>query len=192
MLNRTQYFVKEHVGMLKIQSQYDIIDPNTSQQIGSAHEKRPIWAFVLGMVIGQHAVPTKVELTAQGEATPTATISRGFTFLRSKINVTNNLTGQSLGYFKSKLLTINGGFMVFDNNDKQIAEVKGSWKSWDFKFIDAQNGELGVVSKKWAGIGKELFTSADNYMVQLHDSKNSLMLLMAALALDTVFAENES
>ena len=190
MLTRTQYLVKEHIGLLKLQSVYDIIDPMTQQKIGQAQEKRPLWSLLLGMVVGAQAVPTKIELIAEGETTPVATISRGFTFLRSKINVID-AQGQVTGYFKSKLLTINGGFGVYDTHDQQIAEVKGSWKSWDFKFIDAQNNELGIVSKKWMGFGKELFTSADNYMVSLNDSKHSMMLLLAALALDTVFAEQD-
>lgn len=188
MLNRTQYLIKEHIGVFKLQNTYEIIDPNTQQIIGHAQEKQPLWALLLGMILGNNAVPTKIELIAQGDTAPTASITRGFTLLRSKIEVFN-ANNQPVGYFKSKIMTINGGFLVFDNQDQQIAEVQGSWRSWDFKFIDNQNNELGVVSKKWMGFGKELFTSADNYMVSLNDAKHSLILLMAALALDTVFAE---
>ena len=188
MLNRTQYLVKEHIGVFKIQNAYDIVDPATQQIIGRAQEKQPVWSLLLGMILGNNAVPTQIELVAQDENVPTATIRRGFTLLRSKIEVFDR-DGSPVGYFKSKIMTINGGFLVFNNQDQQIAEVQGSWRSWDFKFIDNQNNELGVVSKKWMGLGKELFTSADNYMVSLNDAKHSLILLMAALALDTVFAE---
>lgn len=188
MLNRTQYLVKEHIGVFKIQNAYDIVDPITHQIIGRAQEKQPVWSLLLGMVLGGNAVPTQLELIAQGESVPTATIRRGFTLLRSKIEVFDG-NGLPIGYFKSKIMTINGGFLVFNNQDEQIAEVQGSWRSWDFKFIDNQNNELGVVSKRWMGLGKELFTSADSYMVSLTDTKHSLILLIAALALDTVFAE---
>jgi len=50
------------------------------------------------------------------------------------------------------------------------------------------------VTKKWAGFGKELFTSADNYVISLSDhapkERNVAALLLAAgLAIDIVYKE---
>jgi len=103
---------------------------------------------------------------------------------------------QSLGYFKSKLLSIGGGFNVYDNQDQQVAEVKGNWKGWDFKFVNTNGREIGTVTKKWAGFGKELFTSADNYVISLTDLNGanpaaSALLLAAGLAIDIVYNESE-
>ena len=55
---------------------------------------------------------------------------------------------------------------------------------------------LGTVTKKWAGIGRELFTSADNYMIALSDASQAnpgvaALLLAAGLAIDIVFKEKE-
>ena len=102
--------------------------------------------------------------------------------------------GKPLGYFKSKLISIGGGFNVFDNQNQQVAEVKGNWKGWDFKFVSKQGREIGSVTKKWAGLGKELFTSADNYIISLKDLSGaspvaSALLLAAGLAIDIVYKE---
>jgi hypothetical protein len=73
-----------------------------------------------------------------------------------------------------------------------VAQVKGNWIGWNFKFI-AQNGkEIGIVSRKWSGLGKELFTSADNYVVALHEPNPAaaVLLLAAGLAVDTVYKED--
>jgi len=50
------------------------------------------------------------------------------------------------------------------------------------------------VTKKWAGIGKELFTTADNYVISLNETagrnqESVAMLLAAGLAVDTVYKE---
>jgi hypothetical protein len=50
------------------------------------------------------------------------------------------------------------------------------------------------VTKKWAGLGKELFTTADNYVISLTDLGGagqgaSALLLAAGLAIDVVFKE---
>ena len=194
LLERTSFFVKERVGLLKLTDTYDILDPATGQAIGIAKEEPPIWAKYLRLVVEKHLMPTTVNIYEQEGRPPVASIHRGFTFIRSKIRVVAG--GRPLGYFKSKLISIGGGFNVFDNQDQQVAEVKGNWKGWDFKFISKQGREIGSVTKKWAGLGKELFTSADNYIISLRDLGGAspaagALLLAAGLAIDIVYKESE-
>lgn len=54
--------------------------------------------------------------------------------------------------------------------------------------------ELAHVSKKWAGLGKELFTSADNYMLEIKpvvapNSPVRQMILAAVMCIDMVLKE---
>ena len=190
MLDRTNFFIKEHVGVLKLSDTYDIIDPDTQQQLGVAQEKLSFLIHALRLVIDKRMLPTKVEISEQVNGPAVLTIKRGLTFLRSRIEILDR-SGQAIGYFKSKLFSLGGGFFVYDMRDQLIAEVKGDWKGWNFKFIDSKGAEQGTVSKKWAGIGKELFTSADNYMISIADDfkANSGLLLAAGLAIDIVFKE---
>ena len=58
----------------------------------------------------------------------------------------------------------------------------------------AGNNELAKVSKKWAGLGKELFTSADNYMLEISDEvppDNPVrqLILGAVMCIDMVLKE---
>ena len=85
-----------------------------------------------------------------------------------------------------------GAFRVFDSSGNQVALVKGDWKGWNFRFLDENNNELGKITKKWAGIGKELFTSADNYIISMNETPSAgkaILLLAAGLAVDTVYKE---
>ena len=54
--------------------------------------------------------------------------------------------------------------------------------------------ELANVTKKWAGLGKELFTSADNYMLSIGQSVPStdasrILILAAVMCIDMVLKE---
>ena len=54
--------------------------------------------------------------------------------------------------------------------------------------------EMAQVSKKWAGLGKEMFTSADNYVLSISDTvpaDNDLRLLIVAavMCIDMVLKE---
>jgi uncharacterized protein YxjI len=54
--------------------------------------------------------------------------------------------------------------------------------------------ELARVSKKWAGLGKELFTSADNYMLAIDTALPAeddvrILIMAAVLCIDMVLKE---
>jgi uncharacterized protein YxjI len=195
LLERTSYFIRERAAVLKLTDTYDILDPMTQQIIGIAKEEPAAWAKWLRLVIKKHQMPTRVNIYEVDGHPPVLSMYRGFTFLHSKVRVIAG-DGTSLGYFKSKLFSIGGGFNVFDNADQQVAQVKGNWKGWDFQFLNQQGREIGKVTKKWAGLGKELFTSADNYIITINDDGGanqaaSALLLAAGLAIDVVFKEGD-
>jgi uncharacterized protein YxjI len=139
-------------------------------------------------------MPTAVNIYESESQPPLVSVRRGFTFIRSKLHVTA-ADGRKLGYFRSKLLSIGGGFYVFDSADNQVAEVKGDWKGWNFRFLNKGGREIGTVTKKWAGLGKELLTSADNYIIALTDGETNRdtrsLLLAAGICIHVVFKESE-
>ena len=96
------------------------------------------------------------------------TVRRGITIFLSKVEVLDE-RDQLVGSFKQKLFSIGGKFAVRDPQDNELCTLKGKWTSWDFRFV-RDDQELARVTKKWAGLGKELFTTADNYMLSIDAS----------------------
>src|SRR5262249_11303449 len=123
LLDRHILLVKERVAFAKLTDTYDILDPASGQTIGIAKEEPPTWAKLLRLAVGKQSLPTSVNVYEHEGAPAVLSVRRGFTVLRSKINVVAG--GRNLGYFKSKLISIGGGFTVFDHKDQQVAEVKG-------------------------------------------------------------------
>lgn len=194
MLELTQFLVKEHVGMLKLTDAYDILDPATGKKVGFAHENLSALAKLGRLLIDKRLLPTRVEIKETEDGPAVLVLRRGFTFLRARVEVLDR-SGTLLGWFRAKLLTLGGGFFVHNAEGKQVAEVKGDWKGWNFQFVAADGAQWGTVTKQWAGIGKELFTSADTYIIALEPKLGSnpamaSLLLAAGLAIDTVFKEN--
>lgn len=197
MLNRSTYFVRERVGILKLSDTYDIFDPDSRAQIGIAKDKPGDLIHALRLFLGKEALPIKVFVyegdNPDDESKLLFSIQRGFTLWRSKVDVLDK-DGRTIGWFVSKILSIGGAFTVFDAEGVQIAMIQGDWKGWNFSFKDASGSEIGNVTKKWSGVGKELFTTADNYMISLNQEyppATNLLLLAAGLAVDTVFKEKK-
>jgi uncharacterized protein YxjI len=195
LLNRNTFFVKERVAFAKLTDTYDLLDPATQQTVGIAREEPPAWATWLRLLINKQLMPTRVNIYEGEGQPPVVSIHRGVSLWRTRVTVTNG-DGRQLGYFKSKLFSLGGGFFVFDPADKQIADIKGDWKGWNFKMTATDGHEIGTVTKKWAGIGKELFTSADNYIISFSNGVASTpdvcaLLLAAGIAIDTVYKEKK-
>lgn len=195
MLSRKTYFIREHVGFMKLSDTFDILDPETQEQIGIAKEKISGLMKLLRLVAKKQMLPTKVFIyegsDPQDESKLLFSIQRGFTLFRSKVEVLN-ADGTLVGWFKSKVWSLGGAFRVFDVQGQEVALVKGDWKGWNFRFLDATENELGTITKKWSGLGKELFTSADNYIIALNGEPEpalATLLLAAGLAIDTVYKE---
>jgi uncharacterized protein YxjI len=167
VLNRNIFFVKEHVGFLKAANNYDVLDPETGEVILHCREERlGIITKILRFTDYKTMTPFHVDVrTPQGEQV--LSVKRGISVFLSKVDVLDE-SDQRLGGFKQKWLSLGGSFKVLSASDEVMCELKGKWTNWDFKFIAGQT-ELGSVTKKWGGLGRELFTSADNYVLQISD-----------------------
>jgi hypothetical protein len=191
VFDRKAFLVKERVGFLKLSDTYDIFDPSTGAQIGIAREQVGPLLHVLRLLINKRLLPTVVEVREREAGPVVLTIRRS---ALSQVTV-HGRTGGELGRFKAKLFALRAGFRVFDKAERQVAEIKGDWKGWNFRFLNADGTEIGKVTKQWAGLGKELFTSADNYVIALDERlpmapDAAALLLAAGLAIDTVYNEN--
>jgi len=192
ILNQNLFFVKEHVGMFKAANNYDIHDPDNQEMIMTCREENlGFFTKLLRFTNYKRMTPFEVEIkTSSGDKV--LTVKRGIAIFLSTVEVFDE-NEKLVGRFKQKFFSIGGKFNVFDTNDKVLCTLKGKWTSWDFSFIK-DDIELANVSKKWAGIGKELFTTADNYMLTIdekvpHDDPLRILILAAVICIDMVLKE---
>ena len=193
LLSSRQFLVKERVAILKLTDTYDIHNPQTNAQIGTARDEPPGWAKALRLLMKKHFLPTTIRVY-QSDGSPALLSLRKKPGILHTTVILEDMNARPLGSFKSKLFSLGGGFLVHDAQGNQFAEVTGDWKGWNFRFLDSGGRELGVVTKKWGGIGKELLTTADNYVISLNDcvaagGDQAALLLSAGLAIDIVFKE---
>ena len=192
IVNRNLFFVKEHVGMFKAANNYDIFDPNTNEQILNCREENlGFFTKMLRFTDYKRMTPFNVELrTVAGNKV--LTVKRGVAFFVSTVEVLDE-NDQLVGTFKQQFFSIGGKFDLLDTNGNVFCTLEGKWTSWDFSFAK-DNVEFAHVSKKWAGFGKELFTSADNYMLQIdervpQDHPMRLLILASVMCIDMVLKE---
>lgn len=192
MLEADKFVVKEQAKFLKSAQSYEIFDADTQELIGTAVETIGGLNKMLRWVISKALMPTRFEIREKPDDALLFVIRRGAYIFRSRVEVLN-ADGELIGYFRSKILTIGGGFHVYDKNDNHFAEVKGNIIGFNYRIrTPDKEVELGTVKKKWGGVGRELFTSADTYMVDISDDLRDqpvakMLTLATALAIDMIF-----
>ena len=192
VLSKNVFLVKEHVGLFKAAHNYDIYDPETSQIILECREDRMgFFTKMLRFSDWKRMTPFDISIrTPDGQQV--VRVSRGVALFLSKVTVRNE-SDQVIGGFKQKLFSIGAKFDVLDSNDESMCTLKGSLTGWNFRFM-AGDSELAHVTKKWAGLGKEMFTSADNYALEISehvppDSAVRQLILAAVMCIDMVIKE---
>jgi uncharacterized protein YxjI len=68
-----------------------------------------------------------------------------------------------------------------------------NWRAWNFNIQDHTGAEVARITKTWEGLAKTMFTTADNYVVQIHrplpDPLRTLVVA-AALGVDTALKQD--
>ena len=59
---------------------------------------------------------------------------------------------------------------VYSPDNNLLCSFRSDWKGWNLTLTDPTGASIGEVKKKWNGVGKELFTSADKYYVSVNPS----------------------
>ncbi len=190
--NKNLYLVKEHVGIFKAANNYDIYDPESGDIIMECREPSLGWITkLLRFSDYKHMTPFDVQIRTPDDQR-IIRVQRGISLFLSKVEVRDH-NNELIGSFAQKLFSIGGKFDVLDINDQVICSLEGSWMGFDFYFRDGET-TLAHVTKKWGGLGAELFTSADNYVLEINpeiaeQGHTRKLILAAVMCIDMVLKE---
>jgi uncharacterized protein YxjI len=68
-----------------------------------------------------------------------------------------------------------------------------NWRAWNFNIQDHTGAEIARITKTWEGLVKTMFTTADNYVVQIHRPLQDplrTLVVAAALGVDTALKQD--
>lgn len=187
-----EYFIDEKVQFLKFHNEYKIYN-NIGSPMGSVMQHVSTGHKILRLFLKKAMLPFHLEIKDNNEKV-LATIRRGWTFWLSKITI-SDANGNVSGYIKQKFRFLKPRFQIFDAGENQIAEINGDWKAWAFSITDQNGTQIGTINKKWAGVAKEFFTSADKYHVTIApeyaEDRNKMNIVVTAITIDMVLKESQ-
>ncbi len=77
---------------------------------------------------------------------------------------------------------------------KVYGSINGeNWRAWNFNIQDHNGTEVARITKTWEGLAKTMFTTADNYVLQIHrplEDPLRTLVVAAALGVDTALKQD--
>ncbi|MBH0099342.1 DUF2510 domain-containing protein [Salinibacterium sp. NSLL150] len=152
------------------------------------------------MVVGQDNATKRLQIV-DAAGIPVLTLIRPAAILKSTVTVmredgmpVGQIVQDNLGVMASLL----GGRFNIRFRMESEGEVLGtinaeSWRAWDFSIQDTHGAEIARITKTWAGFSKEMFTKADNYVLEMHRKLEDplvSLVVSAAIAVDTVLNQD--
>jgi hypothetical protein len=161
---RSNYFVGQNAICSKSYNKYQIFN-NKRENIGFVKEKITKSSKILNQIVGKTFLPAQIEITS-ANGTLEVVLSRRWFFQRSKI-IMHDPRGNVLGRVKKKTGIFKSSYIVLNQSEQVIAEISGKDKEWSFMITDASKSKIGTIDKKWEGIMKEIYSSADKFNVNI-------------------------
>jgi uncharacterized protein YxjI len=121
------------------------------------------------------------------------TLTRPRKFMKSKFQVTGP-DGSAIGEIAQKKVFGKIRFTLTAGGQDVGTLNAENWRAWNFNIQDAGGTEVARITKTWEGFGKAIFTTADNYVVQIHAPLQEplrTMAVTAALCVDTALKQDD-
>ncbi|SFT31560.1 phospholipid scramblase-related protein [Streptomyces sp. ok210] len=183
LFNQQVLVVNQKAKLIEVTNEYSVFDQN-GNTIGSVIQVgqsalRKVLRFVSS--IDQY-LTHKLEIRdAYGQ--PQLLLTRPAKFIKSRV-VVQRPDGSAVGEIvqQNAIGKINFAIMV---DGQKIGAIKAeNWRAWNFAIVDHNDAEIARITKTWEGLAKTLFTTADNYVLQIHyQLPEPLLSLVVATAL---------
>jgi uncharacterized protein YxjI len=184
--------VNQKAKLIELTNQYGVFTPS-GQQVASVTE------------VGQSAAKKAVRLLTSYDqflthryvindpsGAPILQLTRPAKLMKSSIIVSDG-AGTEIGriiqdnvFGKIHFSLQGGGYTLGSINAE-------NWRAWNFRIEDHTGTEVARVTKTFEGFAKTMFTTADNYVVQLHAQIPQPLLSLvvaAALSIDTALKQD--
>ncbi len=185
--------VNQKAKLIELNNQYTVFN-QSGQQIAAVNE------------VGQNAAKKALRLLSNLDQ-----------FMKHRLDITDS-SGRLVLRITRPAKVMKSTVIVSDPNDVEIGRIvqdnvfgkihftlqagghtygsirAENWRAWNFRIEDHTGAEIARITKTFEGFAKTIFTTADNYVVQIHaqipQPLNSLVVA-AALCVDTALKQDD-
>lgn len=174
----------------ELKNRYQVFDQSQQAVLEVAEVGDGFLPFLGRMFLGPlRAFSAEVTDLAAGRVA--LRLHRRFRFIFHRLEVESG-SGEKLGAIERRWSWLRKIYDVEDAQGRVVARLFGPiLRPWTFE-LQVNEQVVGQIQKRWSGLGKELFTDADNFGVDLHgvtDPNLKALAFAATVLIDVVHFE---
>ncbi|GAA2486258.1 phospholipid scramblase-related protein [Streptomyces longisporus] len=175
--------VNQKAKLIELTNEYKVMDQN-GHQIGSVTEVgqstlKKVARFVSSL---DQFMTHRLEIR-DAHGRPQLVLTRPAKVFKSRVLVSRP-DGSPVGEIVQQNMIGKINFAM-NADGQQVGAIKAeNWRAWNFAIVDHAENEVARITKTWEGLAKTMFTTADNYVLQIHyQLPEPLLSLVVATAL---------
>lgn len=195
LLNRSVLVIEQKPKFVELTNEYRILDDD-GNEIGVIRQEGQSKARKLLRLVSsvdQFLTHRLSVYDAAGEKV--LDIVRPAKVLKSTLQILDG-SGNERGRIVQKNVVGKKRFLLEGAGSDALGSIDAeNWRSWDFAINDPDGAEVGRITKKWAGILREGFTTADRYLLHISGDVPAdlrLMMVASAAAVDTALKQDDT
>ncbi|HEV2071814.1 MAG TPA: phospholipid scramblase-related protein [Acidimicrobiales bacterium] len=192
LFNESVLVVNQKAKLIELNNEYAVYDQHGHQigavrQVGQSAAKK-----VLRMLTNVDQFLTHKLQVVDATGAPVLALTRPAKVFKSRV-VVEDAGGQQVGEIVQENVVgkIHFGLQA---GGRRIGSINAeNWRAWNFNIQDESGAEVARVTKTWEGLAKTAFTSADNYVIQIHrplEDPLRTLVVAAALGVDTALKQD--
>jgi uncharacterized protein YxjI len=184
--------VNQKAKIIELANEYVVCDQN-GNRIGSVAEVGQSTAKKIARFVSSldQFMTHRYEIRDAGEQ-PVLVLTRPRKIMKSSFVVTRP-DGTEVGQVKQSNMLGKIKFALEAGGSRVGSLNAENWRAWNFSVQDASGNEVARITKTWEGLAKTIFTTADNYVLEikapLQDPLLSLVVA-TALCVDTALKQD--
>ncbi len=193
LLDRQTMVVNQKRKLIEVNSEYAIYG-HAGDQIGSVRQVGQSTAKKIFRFLGNldQYFTHKLQVVDAGNNV-LLQLTRPAKFIKSRILVAD-ANGTSVGAIVQENVMFKIRFRIQDAAGNPLGQIRAeNWRAWNFSIVDASGVEIARITKTFEGVLTTLFTTADNYVVNVHrqlDDPLRQLVFAAALSIDTALKQD--
>jgi uncharacterized protein YxjI len=167
LLDYQQIVINQKAKLIELTAEYAIRDIDGAE-IGMIKQEGQSKAKKLARFVSSlDQFMTHALSVYQADGSKVLEVTRPRKIMKSTVQVSDG-TGAPLGTIRQQNMIGKINFGLYDTTEQKIGEIRGeNWRAWNFSIVDAAGSEVARITKTWEGLAKTMFTTADNYVLDV-------------------------
>ncbi len=194
LLEIDRIFVRQRAKLIELSNEFGVFDEQGRQIATFREGGQSAWRKALRLLTKVDSLLTHTYSLHDASGAKVLGLVRPATAWKSRVEVTD-ATGAPAGRLVQENVFGKVRFRMESPDGQPIGYVNAeNWRAWNFQIADAAGAEIGRVTKKWGGVAREVFTTADNYLVEIApgvEGSLRLLALASGVGIDTALKQAE-